>query len=229
MMPSLGERVAHIELLMRYAVPEQDLPQAQALVARFRADTVALHLLHEFYSYLPEAVEDAVVDLRLAARRRGVCLLMARTAGGQAFFYLVSSEGATFLGPAGAGIWDPEVLQYFRLRERPALAGLDTRAETLPPYRPIDESPEICPACGVSAGDCHVLGCPVETCPWCGGQLTRCPCRFEQLDTAEIAEEEIGALARRLEAQGRIPFDPARERPGYLQVGASGKPVSGSS
>jgi hypothetical protein len=36
---------------------------------------------------------------------------------------------------------------------------------------------ERCPACGAKAGDYHVLGCDVEQCPYCGGQLISCDCR----------------------------------------------------
>lgn len=38
-----------------------------------------------------------------------------------------------------------------------------------------DESP-YCPDCGVTNGGYHHLGCGVERCPVCKGQLTRCDC-----------------------------------------------------
>src|SRR5210317_1362428 len=51
-------------------------------------------------------------------------------------------------------------------------------------------SPVVCVACGVGLGDVHILGCPVEQCPWCEAQLNRCNCRFDQLGISAIEEEE---------------------------------------
>jgi hypothetical protein len=58
-----------------------------------------------------------------------------------------------------------------------------------------------------AVGEYHLLGCPVEICPWCDGQLSRCGCRFEQLGVDVLEDEEdLEELERILEEKGRIPY-----------------------
>jgi hypothetical protein len=65
----------------------------------------------------------------------------------------------------------------------------------------------ICPVCGVPEGESHLLGCTVEICPWCEGQLSYCNCRFEQLNTEAIEDEQqLETFLDMLTAKGRIPY-----------------------
>lgn len=52
-----------------------------------------------------------------------------------------------------------------------------------------------CPGCGVAHGQIHEFGCPVESCPECGGKLLRCRCKaLSIVDELKL----IGAIAKRL-------------------------------
>jgi hypothetical protein len=54
-----------------------------------------------------------------------------------------------------------------------------------------------CPDCGVEPGDLHLLGCDVERCPECGGQLISCGCFAESFDE--------DAIPNRMEWDGEWP------------------------
>lgn len=83
-------------------------------------------------------------------------------------------------------------------------------------YEPVNATgSKFCPVCSAAEGEYHLLGCPVEICPWCDGQLSRCSCRFAQLGVDMLEDEkELEELERLLKEKGRIPY--AREqRPSY--------------
>ncbi|MFO7760030.1 MAG: hypothetical protein R6V20_00245 [Desulfobia sp.] len=208
----LNEQYETIKTLMSYAVPKNKMEKARELLDEFQADPIALNLLQAFYSFLPEGDNDHIKTLLLVARKKGLFLICARTELGD-YFYIVNRERAEFLGSCDEGIAEKDTLEFFDL---PADGtGLDDPL-AFPEYFPARENPNICPVCFAANGELHQLGCPVESCPWCGGQLTYCNCRFEVLNKTELSEEEdLKILEKALEEKGRIPFDPSNERPGY--------------
>jgi hypothetical protein len=213
-MQTLDEKRKEIELLMKYAVPEVHLREAAAFVETYAADNIVMNLLHNFYSYLPDAIDDGIRKLRLLARRQGTFLFCATTFCDE-YLYIVTSADAFCLGKLAHGIADDEVLEFFGFADQDSFADRTGDLAGFEVHTPVDRDITLCPVCAVAIGEYHTLGCPVEICPWCGGQLTRCNCRFDQLDLEQLCNEaDIEMLRERLEAAGRIAFDPA-QRPAY--------------
>mgnify|MGYP003601276946 FL=1 len=146
---------------------------------------------------------------------RGVFLLLAET-NGESYFYLVSSEGVEFQGSLRDSYLDAELLDFFGYESEEAFTRVCAGAGDLPVYEPLQMDADICPACHAVAGEYHELGCPVEICPWCGGQLIHCDCRFERLGLdALTSEEDLLRFEAMLEEQGRITYSP-EQRPAFL-------------
>jgi len=223
---TLSEKKEAIQLLMKYAVPADQMPEALKLLDHFQDDPIAANLLHAFYSYLPEGLDDNVRSIRTLARRQGSFLLGAITTRA-AYLYLVTVDKAEFLGNTSTGIWEKEVLNFFELGDRETHLKQLEDLTKFPEHRPALQDEKTCPACAVGDGEKHVLGCPVEVCPWCGGQLTSCHCRFEKLDRDHIlGERELKAFEEKLAAKGRIPYDSAQHRPAYPSAGEATGPAS---
>lgn len=216
---TLADQTDAISLLMDYAVDDQHRTQAEAVVAQFATDAIALHLFHEFYSYLPEAENDAILQLRRLAKKGGNFLLAATTTR-NTYIYLCNNEGAEFLGEHKDGIWDEEVLAYFGLTRESALTTFADLA-SFPPYSPVGRDKSLCLVCAVDHGELHRLGCPLEVCPWCGGQLTSCRCRFTAAGVERYrTEAQLDAFIAALEGKGRIPFDASDQSVGGRELGA---------
>jgi len=207
-----------IRKVMEYAVADGNLAAAADLLVQYRDDKIALDLLQEFYSYLPEAQEDHVNEIRIVSRAHGVFLLAASTEM-SAYLYLISSEGVEFHGTLDQGYLDQGLLDFFGYENIEEFKAQCAAVEDLPPYEPLQVDADVCPACHAITGELHELGCPVEVCPWCGGQLISCPCRFEQLDIESLSsEEELVRLEALLDERGRVAYSPD-QRPTFADEG----------
>lgn len=217
-MHKLSEQRKAIYEAMEYAVPEGMTEAARDVVDIYRDDQLGLAMLHEFYSYLPEGNEALVREIKTVAQQRGIFLLAAMT-GADGYLYLVSSEGIEFHGSLKDGYLAVELLDFFGFEDPESFKKHCASPEALPAYEPIQIDADICPACHTSSGQLHELGCPVEICPWCGGQLIGCDCRYEQLGLEAITtDEELDRFEVKLEERGRIPYS-REQRPSFADDG----------
>ena len=217
-MNDLEKKRQQIRNLMRYAVPAEQLEQALDLLLVFREDSIALMVLEEFYTYLPEGKEDHIKELRLIGRKNGMFLLAA-VSQLDAYLYLASSEGLEFHGSLKEGYLDRELRKFFGFSSSEDFELAAKNLDQFALYQPLQTIEELCPACHVAIGELHELGCPVEICPWCGGQLIHCHCRFEHLGVEEITnEQDIIRFEALLEEQGRQAYSP-EQRPHFADEG----------
>ena len=124
------------------------------------------------------------------------------------YLYLATEQQALLLCEFGHEISEIEPLVFFGYTDFDDFMVKCPSFASCEEYEPAGASEsKLCPACLVAVGEYHLLGCPVEICPWCDGQLSWCGCRFEQLGVAELTEEEeLEELERILEEKGRIPY-----------------------
>ena len=216
---TLGERKKQIRLLMKYAVAEEHLERAKSFVNMYENDAIALNLFHTFYSFLPDGCDDSIEELHLLTRKQGVFLICATTMHAD-YIYLVTTERAEFLGKLTDGIWEEEILNFFRIADRDTFIKKYGDLSHASTYTPGNEAKDLCPVCSAASGEHHTSGCPLEICPWCDGQLTNCNCRFTIMNKDHIEKEaHIDAFQKLLNEKGRIPFDAERDMLAY--------PVSG--
>ena len=217
-MDELQEKRRRIRDLMQYAVPDEQRAQAHDLLVIFRDDRLALTVLDEFYRYLPEAQDDWIKELRLVGRKAGIFLLTAVTSL-DAYLYLISSEGIEFHGSMQEGYLDKELLRFFDFSSAEQFCEQAGKIENFPVYEPIQIDFDTCPACHAATGEEHELGCPIELCPWCGGQLIHCECRFAQLDLEELTtDQDLIRFEELLQQKGRQVYTP-EQRPTFADEG----------
>jgi len=207
-----------MEVLIKYVVGQSERDQALKVVNLFAHHQVATAVLKKYYTELPDAREEMAIDIRVVAEKQGIYIMALKTTGYE-YLYLGSEKDVLFIGDYNQGITDERVLEYFGY-----LDAVDFQKKTPPSY---DKLPNLlhsrvratCVSCGVSEGDFHVLGCPVEQCPWCDGQLNRCNCRFDQLEVDEIENmEQLDQFEEQLVQKGRIPYTP-EQAPSYPTAG----------
>jgi len=203
----LQQLINEIKLFMKYAVSDDQMVAAEAVLSKYRNNSRILNLLREYYLNLPEAREEPVLRIARLTQHQGVSLLVVTTSS-VSYLYVSSAHQVVLLGEYRDEL-EPEVLEYF---------GFDSHEDFLKICLPVGDLEECagnpggeqttCPACGVSEGEYHLLGCSIEICPWCEGQLSKCNCRFEQLEVDAIyKEEQLEEFVDLLTAKGRIPFE----------------------
>jgi hypothetical protein len=202
----LDKLVQEIKLFMRYAVPENEMMTAVLVVDRYRNDRRALSLLREYYIALPDAREEAAIRIACLMQQQGVFLLVLQTTT-TAHLYAVSVDVVVLLGEYPCDL-ETDILAFWGFTSQEEFRKLCIPPADLEDYvGSADGNRGECPACGVAEGELHFLGCSVEVCPWCEGQLNKCNCRFEQLEVDAVDDEEqLERFFELLLAKGRIPF-----------------------
>lgn len=206
------------ELLVRYAVSENEYADALEVVERFRNHRVAVNVFRNYYAELPEGREEMASDLRVVAEKQGAFIFALKTTTHQ-YLYVSSDNDVQYIGDYRQGISDEDILLHFGFENAASfLKKIEQSFHELEGLGQLE--PElICVACGVAKGELHILGCPVEQCPWCDGQLNKCNCRFDQLGVEEIEDEEqLDRFEEILSIKGRIAYGP-EQSPSYPTAG----------
>jgi len=208
-----------IGILVPYAVPPEELETAMRFIDTFSEDFFALGIIKDYYQTLPDAREEALIKISVLEAKEQVYLMLLSTTSHH-YFYVTNDEESLFLNEWDRGVDDKQLLNYFGYADNKSFAEAHPDKEKCREYKPLERMDEdLCPSCGVNTGSMHTLGCPVEICPWCGGQLNHCNCRFEQLDVEEFTDElMLEKFAAKLEAKGRVAYTP-EQRPSFLADG----------
>lgn len=199
--------VREIELFIHYGVQASEQQDALAFLQRYKNDALALQLMRCFYTSLPETHEEAMCRIVFMEKKDDIFLLGVGTAE-HSYLYLATDQRALLLGEYGQDITEPEALACFGYADIDIFLTQYPSLMVCEEYEPVSASgSNFCPVCSAAVGECHLLGCPVEVCPWCDGQFSRCGCRFEKLGVDALEDEdELDELERILEEKGRVPY-----------------------
>ncbi len=203
----LHDEITEITQFIKYSVAEEDQEQALSFLGKHKKDSVMLTLLREFYSALPEGIEEPVTQDVPGLCRQGAYLLAVTTNDHQ-YLYFADVKRATYICRLGEAIDRPDILNFFDYQDS------DELVKDCQELREPDEfdsqegqNASSCTVCFVEQGEYHTFGCPVEVCPWCDGQLTNCNCRFDKLGVDEIVDEELlNNFFKLLSGKGRVPI-----------------------
>ena len=193
-----------IALFINYAVRPEELAPANDFLRSRADDPQAMLLIGEYYTNLPEVSDEALVAIKPLRERRGLGLFVLQTAS-RHYLAISNGEQARILGEYQIEDLPAELLAHFGFKDNAAFQAECPDVAKLSDLRAFTSRGH-CPRCGVAEGESHLLGCPVEICPWCDGQLIGCACRFEQLGVEDIDEERLQVFEDLLEAKGRIPY-----------------------
>lgn len=201
-----------IALFINYTVRPEEIAEANGFLRSRANDPQALLLIDEYYTNLLEVNDEALIAIKPLRERRGLGLFVLQTASRR---YLAISDGeqARILGEYQIEDLPSELLTHFGFKDNAAFQAECPDAAKLSDLRAFTSRGH-CPLCGVAEGEAHLLGCPVEICPWCDGQLISCACRFQQLGNEDIDEEQLRLFEDLLEAKGRIPYS-REQAPSY--------------
>lgn len=205
------ETIKEIELFVQYGVQESEQQDALNFLQRYKKDALALQLMRTFYTSLPETHEEAIARIALIQKKEDIFLLGLSTARHR-YLYLATEQKAVLLGEYGKEIVEPEMLALFGYADPKDFFEKYPDLMVCEEYPPAcDAGSNFCPVCSAAVGEHHFLGCPVEVCPWCDGQFSRCGCRFEKLGLDVLEDEdELEELERILQEKGRIPYTQAQ-------------------
>jgi hypothetical protein len=213
------QQIEEIKLFIQYGVKDQDRKAAEDILTLYSDNPMVLNVLRDYYSRVPELREEAVCQITKIVTRQGMYLLGVTTQNYE-YLYFFNGEKSLYIGETKEGIDDSEILVFFGYSSNEDFLKDQTAFANLPVSSSVDkESKAFCPACSVAEGEIHHLGCPVEICPWCEGQISYCSCRFDKLGVEEIVtEEELELFEIILNEKGRLPF--TREQgPSYPEGG----------
>ncbi len=196
-----------------FCVIEEELEAAKKVVEKYRHNKLALRLLHDYYTALPDACEEAAQSLAELTSKKGVHLMTVATTHHN-WLYLVTVDKVALVAEYGHQL-PSELLNFLGYTSSDEFYKAYRAKKKRKEYPPAGEEASHCPACGVLEKQQHLLGCVVEVCPWCNGQLQSCNCRFEKLGVDEIkTEQQIESFVELLEEKGRIVFE-KEQAPSY--------------